>query len=85
MLAHRADEATRSVFEAMGVSPTPDQTKQITKIIEQAMIDAYRDSAESCIKAAQARCSPDLDLAIKIADEIISVNTVLIANLSSMR
>ena len=85
MLAHRADEATRSVFEAMGVSPTPDQTKQITKIIEQAMIDAYRDSAESCVKATQECCSPDLDLAHKIADEIKRANTALIANLSSMR
>ncbi len=51
------------------MSPTPDQTKQITKIIEQAMIDAYRDSAESCVKAAQECCGPDLDLAHKIADE----------------
>ncbi len=85
MLAERADEATRSVFEAMGVSPTPDLTKQITKIIEQAMIDAYRHSAESCVKAAQECCSPDLDLAHKIANEIKRANTALIANLSSMR
>ena len=85
MLADRAGEATRSVFEAMGVSPTPDQTKQITKIIEQVLIDAYRNSAESCVKAAQESCSPDRDLAHKIAAEINRANMVLIANLSSMR
>ncbi len=84
MLTDRADEAARNVFKAMGVSPTPDQSKQIIKIIEHAMIDAYRDSAESSVKAAQ-HCSTDRTLRHKIAEEINRTNTGLIANLSSMR
>lgn len=85
MLAERAKTATRSIFDAMGVNPTPDQSEQITAIVEQAMIDAYRHSAQSCVKVAQECCSPDLDLAHKIADEIKRANTALIANLSSLR
>jgi hypothetical protein len=84
MLAERANEATRDVFDAMGVSPTPDQSKQITKIIEHAMVDAYRDSAKSSVKAAQ-QCSTDRTLGHKIAEEIKRANKALIANLSSMR
>ena len=85
MLANRAEEAAKSVLDAVGVSPTPDQAERIAKIIEQAMVDAYRDSAESCAKVAQQCCSPDKDLAHKIAEEIERSNTALIANLSSMR
>ena len=85
MSGNRAEEAAKIVFEDVGVNPSPDQTEQIAKIIEQAMIQAYRDSAESCAKVAQQCCSPDLDLAHKIAEEIKRSNIALIANLSSMR
>ena len=84
MLADRANETTREVFEAMGVSPTPDQSKQITKIIENVMIYAYQDSAESSVKAAQ-HFSTDRTLGHQIAEEINRCNKALIANLSSMR
>ena len=85
MMGNRAEEAAKSVFEAVGVNPTPDQSEQIAKIIEAAMIDAYRDSAERCATVAKACCSPDRDLAHKVADEIKRSNTALIANLSGMR
>ena len=84
MLTDRADEAARNVFKAMGVSPTPDQSKQIIKIIENVMIYAYQDSAESSVKAAQ-HFSTDRTLGNKIAEESNRANKALIANLSSMR
>lgn len=85
MLRSRAEGATKDVIEALQFSPSPQQSKRVTEIIERAMIDAYRDCAERCVHVAQEVCLQDRDLAHKIADGIRRDNTALIANLSSLR
>ncbi|MFQ5776153.1 MAG: hypothetical protein ACE5GS_16665 [Kiloniellaceae bacterium] len=85
MLRSRAEEAAKTVFEVLKLSPSTGQSKQVADAIERAMIDAYRDSAERCAKVASECCSEDRDMAHKIYDEIRRANTALIANLSSLR
>jgi len=81
----QADQAVQEIAAAFGAAPTPEQAKTAADIIEQAIIDSYRDGAERSAHAAMACCAEDRDLAHKVADEIRRANTALIANLSSMR
>jgi hypothetical protein len=81
----RAKQATKDVLGAIQFSGSPAQAEEVTRIIEKAMIDSYRDCTERCVHMAMDCCSEDRDLAHKIADEIRRANTVLIANLSSLR
>lgn len=84
-IASRAEKAAKAVLEALQFGATPGQSKQVARIIEQAMIESYRDAAERCARVAVGCCEEDRDLAHKIADEIRRANTALIANLSSLR
>lgn len=83
--ATRADQATKDVLDAIQFSGSEVQAKRVAKIIERAMIDAYRDCTERCINVAVDCCEEDRDMAHKLADEIRRANTALIANLSSLR
>ena len=84
-LGTRAEMAAAAVVELLGAELSPEQNTEVKKIIETAMIDAYRDCTERNAQAALQVCDPDLDKAHKIADEMRRANTALIANLSSMR
>lgn len=84
-LTSRASKAAGEVAELLGAKVTPEQSKQIARIVEAAMIDAYRDCTEQNTKVAAACCAEDLDRAHKIAEEMRRANVALIANLSSMR
>ena len=83
--ATRAEKATKDVLDAIQFRGSEVQAKRVAKIIENAMIDSYRDCTELCVDAAVECCEPDKDMAHKIADEIRRANTALIANLSSLR
>lgn len=85
MLRKRAEETARSLFETIQFGASPGQSRQAVDLIEEAMLDAYRDCAERCAQVALDCTSEDRDLAHKIADEIRRANTALIANLSSLR
>lgn len=84
-LRARAEEATGSIVSALGIKVTPEQATEITKIVEAAMIDAYRDCTERNAEAALSVCEEDLDRAHKIAEEMRRANVALIANLTSLR
>jgi hypothetical protein len=81
----QADKAVQDVAAALGTTPTPEQAKAAADMIEQVIIDSYRDGAERCAKVAMECCAEDRDLAHKVADEIHRASTALIANLSSLR
>jgi len=85
MLKERSDEAARDVIDLLGVDVDATQLNATAKIIEAAMIDAYRDSAKRCAHVARGVCEEDEDMAHKLAREIKRANTALIANLESLR
>ena len=77
--------AASQIFEALGTTPSKEQTEQAVRAVEQAVIKAVLDVRSECVDAALNCASADEDIAHKIAKEIRQANNVLIANLSSMR
>lgn len=69
----------------LGLAPDEEQSKGVLEIIEQAVINAMLEEGERCSNVARVCCSPDLDRAHKIAEQIRRQNQALIANLSSLR
>ena len=84
-ITDRAETAVNEIAEAMGVTPSGDQAKDMNRIVQQAIIDAVLEERSRCTKAVDTVCSADRDLAHKIADEIRRNEEALIANLSSLR
>ena len=84
-LRERAESAAASVFETLSVSPTGDQAKRATELIEKIVIDAVIEEGRRCAKVARDCCASDRDMARKVAREVRLSNVALIANLSSMR
>jgi len=81
----RTQKAVRDAGEIVGTELSAEQRKALAKVIEGVVIEAVRESAASCGKAAQACCSPDEDMAHKISREVKAAREALIANLSSLR
>ena len=81
----RAESAAKAVYAILQVSPTEEQTKGVIDTLEQTIINAMLEQAERCTNTIMECCSPDLDMAHKVAAEIRRANTALMANLSSMR
>ena len=81
----RSEGAAQAVLSALAASATEEQTKEITAIIEKAVIDAVAEANQRCAQVATTCCSADQDLAHKISNEIHRAHKALIANLSSLR
>ena len=84
-LKDRSQEAVQAAREVLGAELSEEQKAALSKVIEAAMADAMRETAQHSGEAALACCSHDKDMAHKIADEIERSNQALIANLSSLR
>ncbi len=84
-LQQYVEAATQGVIEALDASPSEEQAKAVSALIQEAVIKAALESSSTCVDVARECCSVDRDLAHKIAEEIRLANTALIANLSSMR
>lgn len=81
----RSESTADAVLSALALSPSDDQTKEVSAIIEQALVDAVGEANQRCSQLAKACCSADRDLAHKIADQIERSHQALVANLSSLR
>ncbi len=84
-LQQYVETATQGVLEALDASPSEEQAKAVSVVIQEVVIKAVLESRSTCVDAARDCCSADRDLAHKISEEIRLANTALIANLSSMR
>ena len=84
-IRERAERAAKAVYAILQVSPTDEQTKGVIDTLEQTIINAMLEQAERCTNTIMECCSPDLDLAHKMTEEIRRTNTALMTNLSSMR
>jgi len=82
---NRAKRAADAIGDLLGASPDAAQVKAMADAIEKEIIEAVLAESERCVKVAHTCCSPDLDKAHKIADEIKRTHTALVANLSSLR
>ena len=80
-----AQETADALFKLLSVQPSSEHSGIAVKLVEQAIIEAYRESAKHCTKVASQSLGPDSDLAHKLADELRRANILLIANLSSLQ
>jgi hypothetical protein len=80
-----AHEATDSLNAVLDTPLRPEQSEQIARIIEQAVIkgllEGQHRAVDACINASEA----EQDTAHKIATAIRLSNDALIANLASLR
>lgn len=84
-LRERAESTAGSIYGLLELEPAKAQAAEVTKVIEQAIIDAVLDERERCVHVAADCCSADKDTAHKIAEEIRRARGALIANLQGMR
>jgi hypothetical protein len=80
-----AENAARSVYEILGAAPTEDQAKQVADALERAAIEIVLEERKRFESVAKECCSPDLDVAHKIAEQVRRDNAALVANLSALR
>ena len=84
-ISERANGATNAILAVLQATPAEAERRQIVKIIEQALVNTTLAANESCTHAVMECCSPDLDTAHKVADEIRRRQAAVLANLSSLR
>jgi len=81
----RAEITARAVCEVLRAKASAKAHRQITEIIEGAMLDAVLEDGERYMKLVTRHCAADRDLAHKITEGIRQAQTALVTNLSSMR
>lgn len=84
-LRDRAESAARSIYEILEAAPTEDQTKRVVAALERTAIEIVLEERKRFETVARECCSPDLDMAHKIAEQVRRDDAVLIANLSALR
>ena len=80
-----AQETAAALFKVLELQPNRKQSNLAVKLIEQAIIEGYRESAKHCSSVASQSLGANSDLAHKLADELRRENLLLIANLSSLQ
>ena len=81
----RVHSATAAIFAVLQVEPSDEQSHEVSRIIEQAVLNGMLEQTERCSNVAMTCCAADLDLAHKVAERIDLDRVALITNLSSMR
>ena len=84
-MRERANQAARSVCEALSVDANAKQFDVVVGIVEQAIIDAILEATRQSGEAVMECCSPDLDMAHKVSEEIRRRQGALVTNLKSLR
>ncbi len=81
----RSESTASAIFAALQVTPSEEQARAVADLVTRAMIDTAREAGTSATEAAMSCCSPDLDTAHKVAEEIRRRERALMANLSALR
>ena len=78
-----ADDTAQEILTSLGSDV--DKSDDISRIVQKALLTVMHETREGYVDVVKVCCSPDLDLAHKIADELRRKEIALIANLSSLR
>ena len=84
-VSQNAEQTANAVVAVLQASPSPAQTEEVSKLIEQAILNAILEERERCTHVVMECCSADLDMAHKMSEEIRKRQEALVTNLSSMR
>ena len=78
-----ADNTAKEILKSL--NSNVNKSDDVALIVEKALLTVLREAREGCADVVNVCCSPDRDLAHKIADELRLKEKALIANLSSLR
>ncbi len=78
-LRERADSIAKSVFVALGTTPTEDQAKAAADVVEKAIIDVVLNERQRCASVVIAHGTPDADRVHKLAEEIHRADRAMVA------
>ncbi len=84
-LNQRTESLVAEMCAILGATPNQEESRDVRRVVERAIIDVVLAEQERCAGVARICCSPDRDMAHKIAKEMRQTKDVLIANLSAMR
>jgi hypothetical protein len=82
--AQSAKKTADELLAKMGVAADEKQKAEMTKAIEEALIQAALDEQQRCVRSVNLCCSADQDMAHKISDRIREHETTVIANLKGL-
>ena len=80
-----ADDVVEKINKCLGDPLTEAEIKTVSKIVQDALIEAVNESTKRASSAAVVCCGPEADLAHKIAEDVERARYALLANLTSMR
>ena len=80
-----AENAVVEIAKVLGTAMSDDQRALVSKIVEQAVIDAAVSTSQKCSDVVKFHSGHEADLAHKLAEELRLAETALIANLMGMR
>ena len=78
-MREQAERLATSVFGALEASPSADQAKKATDMIEQMIIDVVLGERQRCASAVISDGTPDADRAHKLAEDIRRAHDAMIA------
>jgi hypothetical protein len=81
----KAEKAVDQLEKLLAESWGKEQEKKASKIIEDAMVSAIKETCAVSKQVVAECCSADQDMAHKLNEEIKLARKALIANLSSLR
>ncbi len=80
-----ADKAVAQICKTVSVPMSDDERASVSRIVEQAVIDAAVRTSQECAGVVKFHTGPEADLAHKIAEKFKQAETALVANLTGMR
>lgn len=80
-----SETATHEAEEVLSASISEEERRGLTKVIEQAVIEAIKTTTKQCQDAAVACCESSPSMSKKIVIELNKTQTVIMADMGSMR
>jgi len=84
-LAELSNRVMQALDNAISAEMPEAERAAMLKIVQQALLDASRETHKKCKEAAVICCGPEADLAHKIQEQMDKKRDMLIANLMAMR
>ncbi|MBB4303445.1 hypothetical protein GGD81_002488 [Rhodobium orientis] len=80
-----ADDAVSRIEQAVSAPLGDAERAAVSRIVEQAMIDAVAETTQHCTDAARLHIGADEDKAHKFAEKVRRAEAALVSNLTGLR
>ncbi|MCW2309644.1 hypothetical protein [Rhodobium gokarnense] len=80
-----ADDAVARIEKAVSTPLSEEQRAAVSRIVEQAMIDAVSETTQHYTDAARLHVGADEDKAHKFAEKVRRAEAALVSNLTGLR